>query len=78
MGTSELETCETKGENCSQICRVFLQLEDDHTLFDYDIGVNATVQIIVRQKIVEPSPKKTPKNEDSASDKENLEVRTES
>ena len=33
-----------------------LQLEDGHSLFDYDVGLNDTVQLMVRPVATLPSP----------------------
>ena len=43
-------------------------------MFDYNVGLNEIVQILVRKKITEPSPKKTPRKEEISTDKENVEV----
>ncbi len=57
-----------------------LQLEDGHSLFDYDVKHNELIQILIRQKVV-ASPVKTPKNEEKeekeSDNKENQEVATE-
>lgn len=41
------------------VVNLTFQLEDGHTLFDYSVGLNDLVQIMVRQKVA--SPKKEPK-----------------
>ena len=53
---------------------ITFQLENGHTLFDYNVGLNEIVQILVRKKLTEPSPKKTSKKEENLTDKENVEV----
>lgn len=54
-----------------------LQLEDDHSLFDYDVRQNDLIQIMVR-KILPPMVSCCPDDSDneknSSSDKENVEV----
>ncbi|KAJ8306437.1 hypothetical protein KUTeg_016982 [Tegillarca granosa] len=45
--------------DCQRLFYRGKQLEDGHTLFDYSVGLNDLVQIMVRQKIA--SPKKEPK-----------------
>ena len=62
-----------------------MQLEDGHTLFDYDVGLNDLIQLMVRMKPapssdVTPSPSKEKAKskacaEENFSDKENKEVR---
>lgn len=34
---------------------VSLQMEDGHTLFDYDVRLNDTIQLLVRQSLVLPA-----------------------
>ena len=34
----------------------FLQLEDGHSLFDYDVGLNDIIQLMVRPVPVDPTP----------------------
>ena len=35
---------------------LFLQLEDGHSLFDYDVGLNDIIQLMVRPAPVDPAP----------------------
>lgn len=35
---------------------VSLQMEDGHTLFDYDVRLNDTIQLLVRQNLMPPPP----------------------
>ena len=52
------------------------QLVDGHTLFDYNVGLNEIIQIMVRAALppVAPSPKKSVPSAGEESDKENQEV----
>ena len=53
------------------MCYVHCQLEDGHTLFDYDVGLNEIVQILVKPVVIEKaSPRNSPKKkENGVSDK---------
>lgn len=61
-----------------------MQLEDGHTLFDYDVGLNVLIQLMIRVKpaaaaetaTLSTSAKAQPKDgaEENISDKENNEV----
>lgn len=62
---------------------MFGQLEDGHTLFDYDVGLNDLIQLMIRIKVSEPicastsatSPSTGESSDESnSSDKENKEV----
>lgn len=54
----------------------YLQLEDAHSLFDYDVRQNDLIQIMIR-KIMPASPphcSSDDSDKNSGSDKENIEV----
>lgn len=54
----------------------YLQLEDAHSLFDYDVRQNDLIQIMVRKFVPSPPSCSTDADSDknSHSDKENMEV----
>lgn len=54
-----------------------LQLEDEHSLFDYDVRQNDLIQILVRKQLPKPVVTKSEDSDSeksSTSDKENVEV----
>ena len=52
--------------NSSNDCHVYCQLEDGHTLFDYDVGLNEIVQILVKPVVSEKvSPRNSPKKKEN-------------
>lgn len=46
----------------------YLQMEDGHTLFDYDVRLNDTIQLLVRQSLVLPPSAKERDSELSDTD----------
>ena len=50
----------------SNDCHVCCQLEDGHTLFDYDVGLNEIVQILIKPVVSEKaSPRSSPKKKEN-------------
>ena len=41
---------------CCVIVSFLLQMEDGHTLFDYDVGLNDIVQLMVRPSVSDSKP----------------------
>jgi len=67
--------------NQKLLCFVCVQLVDGHSLFDYNVGLNEIIQLIVQQplQVTEPNNKCSPGGDtsqeaDGGSDKENEEV----
>lgn len=63
------------------MCFVSCQMEDGHTLFDYDVGLNDLIQILIRKNAPQPAAesveekiKSETADDGSTSDKENKEV----
>ncbi len=53
----------------------YFQLVDGHSLFDYNVGLNEIIQVMVRPVLPSQPPKTDDKEKDDSSDKENSEVK---
>ena len=56
-------------------CSLFSQLVDGHTLFDYSVGLNDLIQLMVRPPAVASEETDTGAKTEEESDKENDAVR---